>query len=101
MADDPYDLERFVSAQDGMFDSALREITASRKTSHWMWSIFPQLRGIGLSPTAQCYGLGSIQEARAYIGHPVTGERLTRCAEAAIGATGRSLHEIFGSPDDM
>ncbi len=101
MTDDPYDLERFVAAQAGVFEAALEEIRAGRKRSHWMWFIFPQLRGLGASSTAAHYGLGSLDEARAYLAHPVLGPRL----EAAVGAVqacgAPSLHALFGAPDDL
>lgn len=96
-----FDLDRFVSAQTGVFDTALAELRAGRKRSHWMWFIFPQMRGLGISSTAQKYGIISLDEARAYLAHPILGERLRRCTEAVLGVKDRSLHEIFGSPDDM
>ena len=101
--EDPYNLQRFVTAQDagGTYDRAVAELRGGRKTSHWMWFVFPQLRGLGVSPTAQFYGLASLAEARAYLAHPLLGERLRRCAEAALAVEGRSLAAIFGSPDDM
>ncbi|ADH87743.1 Protein of unknown function DUF1810 [Ancylobacter novellus DSM 506] len=99
--DDPYDLKRFVSAQETVFDTAVAELRAGRKRSHWMWFIFPQLRGLGRSPTAEFYGIGSLKEARAYLAHPVLGPRLERATQAVPLESGRSLHDIFGSPDDM
>jgi uncharacterized protein (DUF1810 family) len=96
-----FDLDRFLSAQTGIFDTALSELEAGRKQSHWMWFIFPQMRGLGISPTAYKYGIVSLEEAKAYLAHPVLGERLRRCTEAVLGVKGLSLHEIFGSPDDM
>lgn len=102
MADEPLDLERFLSAQDGgVLQQAMRELEAGRKTSHWMWFVFPQLRGLGSSPTAQFYGLSSIEQARAYLAHPTLGPRLTRCVDAVLAVRGRTLQEIFGFPDDM
>ncbi|GLK80105.1 DUF1810 domain-containing protein [Methylopila turkensis] len=101
MGEDPYDLSRFASAQDGVFERALVELEAGRKTGHWMWFVFPQLRGLGASPAAHFYGLSSIAEARAYLGHPVLGPRLIRCTQTVLGVEGRTLHEIFGSPDDL
>lgn len=100
-ADDPFDLQRFVTAQARSFEAALGELKAGEKRSHWMWYVFPQLRGLGHSPTAQFYGLASLDEARAYLSHPVLGERLKRCVEAVLAVQGRSLRAIFGSPDDM
>ena len=101
MAEDAYDLARFVTAQDPVFEQALSELQAGRKTSHWMWFVFPQLRGLGSSPTAQFYGLASLDEARAYLGEPTLGARLRRCVDAVLTVPGRTLHDIFGSPDDM
>ena len=102
MADpDPFDLERFVKAQASVFETALAELKAGRKRSHWMWFVFPQPRGLGQSSNAQFYGIGSLEEARAYLAHPVLGDRLRRCTEAVLAVEGRSLHDIFGSPDDM
>lgn len=96
-----FDLERFVSAQAPVFTEALAELRAGRKRSHWMWFIFPQLRGLGISPTAQHFGISGLAEARAYLAHPLLGKRLLRCTQAVLAVEGRSLHEIFGSPDDL
>ncbi|MEX6508223.1 DUF1810 domain-containing protein [Jiella sp. M17.18] len=102
MADgDRFDLDRFVTAQDGIYRTALAELRAGRKESHWMWFVFPQLRGLGRSSTAQYYGIVSLEEARAYLAHPVLGPRLIEATDAVLGVTGRSLQEIFGSPDDL
>lgn len=98
---DPFELSRFVAAQDRAFDTALAELKAGRKQTHWMWFIFPQLRALGRSPTAHFYGIGSIEEARAYLRHPVLADRLARAVDAVLGISDRSAHEIFGSPDDM
>jgi uncharacterized protein (DUF1810 family) len=98
---DPYDLSRFVRAQDGEYDRALSELRGGRKRSHWMWYIFPQLEGLGSSEISRRYAIRSIDEARAYLENPVLGARLKECAEAVLGVEGRSAHEIFGSPDDM
>ena len=95
------DLERFVTAQAPVFETALGELRAGRKRSHWMWFVFPQLRGLGHSATAEFYGIVSLDEARAYLAHPVLAPRLVRCTEAVLAHADRSLHEIFGSPDDM
>lgn len=94
-------LSRFVSAQSGIYNKALRELRAGDKQSHWMWFIFPQMLGLGMSPMAQKYGIVSLAEARAYLAHPVLGERLRQCTGAVLGVEGRTLHQIFGSPDDM
>lgn len=99
--DDPFELSRFVAAQDRVFETALAELRAGRKQTHWMWFIFPQLRALGRSPTADFYGIGSIEEARAYLRHPVLADRLARATDAVLGISGRSAHDIFGSPDDI
>jgi uncharacterized protein (DUF1810 family) len=98
---DPFELFRFVAAQDLVFDTVLAELHAGRKETHWIWFVFPQLRALGKSPTATFYGIGSIDEARAYLRHPVLAERLARAVDAARGVSDRSAHEIFGSPDDL
>ena len=100
-ADDPYDLDRFVRAQQPDYARALSEIRAGRKQSHWMWYVFPQLAGLGSSPTAQLYAIKSVAEAQAYLRHPVLGPRLVECGEAVLGVEGRSAHDIFGPPDDL
>ncbi|GGE41356.1 hypothetical protein GCM10007276_18450 [Agaricicola taiwanensis] len=99
--DDPHRLQRFVEAQEGTFEIALEELRAGRKRSHWMWFIFPQLKGLGHSPTAEFYGIGSLGEARAYLAHPVLGSRLRVATHAVLAAKAASLREIFGSPDDL
>jgi uncharacterized protein (DUF1810 family) len=100
-ANDPHDLNRFVQAQEGVYERALAEIKSGRKRSHWMWYIFPQFDGLGFSPTAQLYAIKSVAEAEAYLSHPVLGPRLKECAEAVLSTQGRTAHEVFGSPDDM
>ena len=97
---DPHDLERFVVAQQPVYETALAEIRAGRKRSHWMWFIFPQIAGLGASPISQHYAIKSRDEAEAYLQHPVLGPRLIECSEAVLGVTARSAHDIFGSPDD-
>ncbi len=97
---DPFDLERFVQAQRDSYDRALSEIKAGRKQTHWMWFIFPQLYGLGFSPTSKRYAIRSLDEARAYLQHPVLGRRLLECAGAAVALPDDSAHLIFGSPDD-
>jgi uncharacterized protein (DUF1810 family) len=99
--DDPYDLDRFVRAQEDDYDPALAEISAGRKRSHWMWYIFPQLDGLAFSSTSKYYAIKGLDEARAYLAHPVLGPRLVACAEAALAVEGRSATAIFGSPDDL
>jgi uncharacterized protein (DUF1810 family) len=100
-SDDPYDLSRFVQAQQDDFEQALAEITRGKKRTHWMWYIFPQLDGLGVSSTAKHYAIKSLAEARAYLEHPVLGPRLRQCAEAVLAVEGRSATDIFGSPDDL
>jgi uncharacterized protein (DUF1810 family) len=101
VADDPHRLDRFLHAQKGDYERALAEIRAGRKRSHWMWYVFPQIDGLGLSATSRLYAIKSLDEARAYLAHPVLGPRLLTCFEAVLGVGGRSAHDIFGSPDDM
>ena len=101
MAVDSGDLERFVDAQSTIYDAALAELRAGRKRSHWMWFVFPQLRGLGRSSTAEFYGIASLDEARRYLAHPVLGPRLVTCTEAVLAIETRSLREIFGPPDDL
>ncbi len=98
---DPYDLNRFVQAQENDYARALYEVKNGRKRSHWMWYIFPQFDGLGFSQTSKRYSIKSVAEAKAYLSHPVLGSRLIECVEAVLGVEGRSAHEIFGSPDDM
>jgi uncharacterized protein (DUF1810 family) len=101
VADDPHDLARFVTAQDGALDDARAELRAGRKRSHWMWFVFPQVAGLGSSPVAQHYAISGLDEARAYLAHPVLGPRLRECAELAAAVPGRSASEVFGYPDDL
>lgn len=97
---DTYDLGRFIEAQQGCYEQALREIRAGEKRSHWMWFVFPQVYGLGFTPTSKRYAIRSLEEAKAYLVHPVLGPRLIECAEAALAVPGRSANAIFGSPDD-
>lgn len=99
MTDD--DLDRFVRAQDGVHDQALAELRSGRKRSHWMWFVFPQLAGLGRSTTAQHYAVDGIDEARAYLAHPVLGPRLVEAAGVAAAATARSADDLFGGIDAM
>jgi uncharacterized protein (DUF1810 family) len=101
MMPDPYDLTRFVQAQEADYDQALTEIRAGTKRSHWMWYVFPQFVGLGSSPTSVHYAIKSREEAEAYLAHPILGPRLVDCADAALQIEGRSALQIFGSPDDM
>jgi uncharacterized protein (DUF1810 family) len=96
-----FNLDRFLTAQVDTFDAALAELRAGRKRTHWMWFTFPQMHGLGMSAMAERYGIVSLDEARAYLAHPVLGKRLRLCAEAVLQVEGRTLHEIFGSPDDL
>ena len=100
-ADDPYDLRRFVRAQEADYPRALSEIKDGRKRTHWMWYIFPQFDGLAFSATSTHYAIKSLAEAKAYLDHPTPGPRLLGCAEAVVGVDGRSASEIFGSPDDL
>ena len=100
-ADDPFDLTRFVVAQAPVYDTVVEELRDGRKRGHWMWFVFPQLRGLGNSPTAVRYGVTSLQEARAYVRHEVLGPRLHECTQLVNQVRGRSITEIFGSPDDL
>jgi uncharacterized protein (DUF1810 family) len=95
------DLNRFVEAQRPVMDDVRAELAAGRKRTHWMWFVFPQLRGLGRSATARHYGLASRDEAAAYLAHPVLGARLRECVELVLAVQGRTAHEIFGSPDDL
>jgi uncharacterized protein (DUF1810 family) len=98
---DPFDLQRFVSAQDSAGTYPRAELRAGLKTSHWMWFIFPQLAGLGSSPTARHYAIGSLDEARAYLAHPVLGGRLRECSAILAASTDRSAQQIFGGIDAM
>ena len=100
-ATDPYDLNRFLQAQEDDYARALAEIRRGRKRSHWMWYIFPQFDGLGHSSMSKRYSIKSVAEAEAYLRHPTLGPRLVECCEAALSVEGRSAHEIFGSPDDF
>ena len=96
-----YHLDRFIDAQQTVYEQALAEIRGGRKQSHWMWFVFPQFDGLGFSETSRRYAVKSLDEATAYLAHPVLGPRLLECAEAVLGLEGRSAADIFGSPDDM
>lgn len=96
---DPFDLDRFVKAQDEVYHCALKELKSGQKKTHWMWYIFPQVDGLGRSPTARFYAIKSEEEARAYLNHPLLGPRLRECVEALLELEGRSAPEVFGHPD--
>lgn len=97
----PYDLERFKTAQAPVYEAVLRELEQGRKRSHWMWFIFPQLDGLGRSETARYYALSGLDEARAYLADPVLGERLRACCALLAALPGHDPHAVFGAPDDM
>ena len=101
--DDRYDLQRFVAAQDaaGTYDRATAEMRGGRKTSHWMWFIFPQIAGLGYSPASRTYAISSLDEARAYLAHPVLGTRLIECATILARVPGRSAEQILGEVDAL
>jgi len=96
-----FDLQRFVQAQAGVYAQAVAELRAGAKHSHWMWFIFPQVAGLGHSPMAQQYAIASLDEARAYLAHPLLGARLRECSELVLAAPGPSAQDIFGSPDEL
>jgi uncharacterized protein (DUF1810 family) len=98
---DPFNLQRFVEAQAPIYDQARRELRGGRKQSHWMWFIFPQIAGLGTSPMAAKYAVSSLEEAKAYLAHPVLSARLEECAELALVVEGRTAREIFGTIDEM
>ena len=97
----PFDLERFIAAQEGVYAGALGELRRGRKTGHWIWFVFPQLVGLGRSETSRRYGIVSLAEARAYLEHPVLGARLRECASAVLATQGATADQIFGSLDAM
>ena len=96
-----FDLNRFVAAQEPVHDRALAELRSGRKASHWMWFVFPQFAGLGMSAMSERFAIRSLDEARAYLAHAVLGPRLDECAETLLGLHGTSAAEIFGSPDDL
>jgi uncharacterized protein (DUF1810 family) len=98
--EDPFDLQRFVLAQQDVYSQALAEVASGRKQTHWMWFVFPQVAGLGFSPMARRYAIANLDEARAYLAHPLLGSRLLACADAALAVDGRTAHDVFGSPDD-
>jgi uncharacterized protein (DUF1810 family) len=98
---DSFNLARFVSAQEDIFDVALSELRRGQKESHWMWFIFPQIEGLGSSAVSRRYAIRSLDEARAYLSHPVLGPRLLRCCGALLSVHGKSASDIMGYPDDL
>jgi uncharacterized protein (DUF1810 family) len=98
---DPYNLRRFLDAQDPVYAQVCSELRAGRKRSHWMWFIFPQIQGLGYSPLARKFAIASLQEAKAYLDHPILGARLKELCRLVNRVEGRSIEEIFGYPDDL
>ena len=98
---DPFQLSRFVKAQDKVYDRVLAELGSGRKRSHWMWFVFPQIEGLGFSSTTQYYSIKSLEEARRYLDHPLLGKRLRECAETILALEGLTASTIFGYPDDL
>ncbi|SAK65836.1 hypothetical protein AWB79_03268 [Caballeronia hypogeia] len=98
---DPFDLQRFVDAQENIIDDVRAELAAGHKRTHWMWFVFPQIAGLGHSAMAQHYAISSREEARAYLAHPVLGARLVELTRVVNGVQGRGVEQIFGYPDDM
>ena len=94
-------LDRFIDAQDRVLDCVRAELKSGRKRTHWMWFMFPQIGGLGHSAMAQRYAISSLDEAKAYIAHPVLGARLRECTALVLAAEGRAIHDIFGAPDDL
>jgi uncharacterized protein (DUF1810 family) len=99
--DDPYNLKRFVDAQTPVYERVVAELRQGRKQSHWMWFIFPQIKGLGSSATALKFAIASRGEAQAYLDHPILGPRLRQCTRLVIAAPGRSIEQILGYPDDL
>lgn len=98
---DLHDLQRFVAAQTPVYAQVMVELSRGMKASHWMWFVFPQLKGLGRSSTAKHYGIASLEEALAYWRHPVLGSRLKQCTDLVLAVNGKTAHEIFHSPDDL
>lgn len=101
MAEDPFNLQRFLEAQDAVYAQVVEELSSGCKTSHWMWFVFPQIAGLGHSATAQHYAISSIAEASAYCGHPVLGSRLRECVNLLLGVEGKTAEQILGGIDAM
>ncbi len=98
---DPFNLQRFVDAQAPVYDAVVRELVAGEKRSHWMWFVFPQIAGLGMSPTSVFYAIASLDEAKAYLAHPALGLRLRDCTRLVLAAEGRTARQIFGAVDEM
>jgi uncharacterized protein (DUF1810 family) len=99
--DDPYNLQRFVDAQDPVYDQVRSELEEGHKRTHWMWFVFPQIEGLGHTSMARKFAISSLDEAKAYLQHPVIGARLIECTRLVINTTGRTIEQIFGYPDDL
>ena len=97
---DPFDLKRFVRAQDPVYRDIQGELTRGRKQSHWMWFVFPQVAGLGFSAMSQRYAIASRAEAKAYLAHPILGPRLIECTRLVLAVEGRTINAILGAPDD-
>ena len=98
---DPHDLDRFLAAQEDVYSGVCAELRSGAKRSHWMWFIFPQIAGLGHSALAKRYAIASLEEAVAYLDHPLLGPRLRECTDLVMAVKNRSINQIFGSPDDM
>ncbi|MFA5072689.1 MAG: DUF1810 domain-containing protein [Nitrospirota bacterium] len=98
---DPFQLHRFITAQENIYDNVLQELRNGKKQSHWMWFIFPQIEGLAQSTTSNYYAIKSIQEAEHYLNHPILGMRLIECSELVLVVEGKSISQIFGHPDDI
>jgi uncharacterized protein (DUF1810 family) len=98
---DPFNLQRFVDAQAPVYDAVVRELMAGEKRSHWIWFVFPQIAGLGLSPTSVFYAISSLDEAKAYLAHPMLGPRLVDCSRLVLASEGRTARQIFGAIDEM
>jgi uncharacterized protein (DUF1810 family) len=98
---DPFNLQRFSDAQQPVYETVRAELRAGQKRSHWMWFVFPQIEGLGSSGMARRFAISSLEEARAYLEHPVLGARLRECSRLVADVNGRSIEEIFGYPDDI
>jgi uncharacterized protein (DUF1810 family) len=100
-SEDPFRIDRFVEAQKSVYTQVISELSSGRKVGHWMWFIFPQLRGLGWSPTSVKFGISSEEEARGYLQHPVLGTRLKECTALVVGIEGRPIEAVFGPVDSM
>jgi uncharacterized protein (DUF1810 family) len=99
--DDPYNLQRFVDAQDPIYDQVRSELKEGHKRNHWMWFVFPQIDGLGHTSLARKFAISSLDEAKAYLEHPIVGPRLIECTKLVIGIERRAIEQIFGYPDDL